>query len=191
MRAYDPRIAKFLEEIATTPTGWPLVDMVRLHWPRISYGQPLTGGALAYPWPIDWIIMRDVGSVEWQRETLAHELGHMMRWRGHFVASLEQEYDANLTAARVRCEWNGWNWTKPDEEAVRHYPLLFGPDADKDEFKRRLRERLPLYAILPWEQPRGPIPILVAMLQQGWFFTKQIAVMAKNQLRLWLPSAKE
>lgn len=169
MRQYDPRIATLLEEIASTPTGWPLIDWVRLHWPPIEYGQPITGGAFAYPWPFARVVLKDAGSVDWQRETLAHELSHMIRWRGHLVGSLEQEYDAYLTAARVRCEWAGWDWTVPDPEAVRHYPLLFGPTADKDEFKRRLPGRLAFYGILPWEQPYQPLPIMRAMLRQGLF----------------------
>ncbi|MGH2543601.1 MAG: hypothetical protein ACRDIB_12420 [Ardenticatenaceae bacterium] len=168
MRQYDPRIARLLTEIATTPTGWPLVDWVRLHWPPIRYGDPPSGlGAFAYPWPFARIILKDAWTEEWQRETLAHEMTHLIRWRGHLVASLEQEYDAYLTAARVRCEYNGWDWMKPDEEAIRHYPLFFGPSADKDEYKRQLPSKATFYSILPWSQPRQPLTILLEMVKQG------------------------
>lgn len=168
-KPYDPRIEQYLEEIARTPTGWPLVDWVRLHHPRIEWGVPMAGGAFAYPWPFARIVIGDEGSEQWQREAIAHELVHLMRWRGHLVASLEQEYDAYLTSAKVRCEHNGWDWTTPDPEAVAAYPLFFGPRADKDEFKRQLRQRLPLYAILPWEQPYDLPGIAVAMIRQSLF----------------------
>jgi hypothetical protein len=169
MHTYDPRIARYLEEIGSTPTGWPLVDWVRLHWPKISFGIPLTGGAFAYPWPLARVVLRDAWTEEWQRETLAHELVHLIRWRGHLVGSLEQEYDAYLTAAKVRCEWNRWDWRTPDEEAVKHYPLFFGPGANKEQFKRELPNRLPFYGVLPWEQPYSAPAIAKAMAQQGWF----------------------
>lgn len=167
--AYEPRIARFLEEIASTPTGYPLVDWVTLHWPRIEYGEPLMGGAFAYPWPFARIVLRDAYGETWQREVIAHELVHLIRWRGHLVASLEQEYDAYLTAARVRCEWAGWDWSAPDPEAVKHYPLFFGPRANRQAYMLRLRERLPFYAVLPWSQPRAPLPIAAAMVRQGLF----------------------
>ncbi len=170
MRQYDPRIAQFLEEIASTPTGWPLIDWVRLHWPRIQFGEPPPGlGAFCYPWPFASILIKDAWGDEWKRETIAHELAHMIRWRGHLVASLEQEYDAYLTAARVRCEFNGWDWRAPDELSVRHYPLFFGPGASKTEFKQQLPRKAPFYGVLPWEQPYSPVPILTAMAQQGWY----------------------
>ena len=173
-KRYDPRIEQFLEEIARTPTGWPLVDFVRLHHPKIEWGVPMTGGAFAYPWPFARIIIGEAGSDEWKREALAHELVHLIRWRGHLVGSLEQEYDAYLTSAKVRCEHNGWDWTKPDAESIKHYPLFFGPKADKDEFKRQLRTRLPLYNVFPWQQPYEPIGIAVAMIRQGLFGSKTL-----------------
>lgn len=172
---YEPRIAKMLEEIASTPTGWPLVDFVRLHWPRIAYGEPMSGGAFAYPWPLARIVLKDAADEEWQRETLAHELVHMTRWRGHLVGSLEQEYDAYLTAAKVRCEFRGWDWTEPDAEAVKHYPLFFGPKADKEEYKRQLPKRLDFYSVLPWQQPYSLLPILGAMVRQTLFGTQTMA----------------
>ncbi|MBA3532346.1 MAG: hypothetical protein H0T73_10535 [Ardenticatenales bacterium] len=182
MHTYEPRIARYLEEIASTPTGWPLVDWVRLHWPNISFGVPLTGGAFAYPWPLARVVLRDAWTEEWQREALAHELVHMIRWRGHLVGSLEQEYDAYLTAAKVCCEWNGWDWRKPEEEAIKHYPLFFGPAADKDEFKRQLPDRLAFYSVLPWDQPYTPPAIAAAMLQQSWFGVRLILTEARKRI---------
>jgi hypothetical protein len=180
---YDPRITKMLEEIATTPTGWPLVDYVRLHWPRITYGTPaFGGGAFAYPWPFSRILLMDVSTEEWQRETLAHELVHLVRWRGHLVGSLEQEYDAYLTAAKVRCEFRGWDWTQPDEQAIKHYPLFFGPKANKAEYKRQLPSRLAFYSALPWEQPYAPLPIFKAMLEQTFFGSRVLVGNLKKRI---------
>jgi len=182
MRQYEPRIERFLAEIATTPTGWPLVDWVRLHWPKISYGRPLTGGAFAFPYPFARVVIKDAWSEEWQRETLAHELVHMVRWRGHLVDSLEQEYDAYFTAAKVRCEWNGWDWSEPHEQAVKHYPLFFGPKANKDEFKRTLPQRLDFYAVLPWHQPYQLHLIIKELLKQAAFGGQMVSKEAQQQV---------
>jgi hypothetical protein len=75
----------------------------------------------------------------------------------------------------VRCEFRGWDWTKPDEEAVKHYPLFFGPKADKEEYKRQLPKRLDFYSVLPWQQPYSLLPIVGAMVQQGLFGAKTMA----------------
>lgn len=182
-KTYEPRIARYLEEIGSTATGWPLVDWVRLHWPKINFGKPMTGGAFAYPWPLARIVIMDAGSEEWQRETIAHELVHMVRWRGHFVGSLEQEYDAYLTAAKVRCEWNGWDWRIPHEQVIKYYPLLFGPAANKEEFKRQLPTRLAFYGALPWDQPYNPVGIAAALAKQGAFGTKLVANNLAQRLR--------
>lgn len=179
---YEHRILQYLEEIASTPTGWPLVDWVRLHWPQIHFGTPLTGGAFAYPWPFARVVLRDEWGEAWQREALAHELVHLVRWRGCFVGSLEQEYDAYLTAAKINCEFHGWDWRKPDEEAMRRYPYFFGPDADEDTFKRKLPERLAFYGVLPWTQPTSPPAILAAMVRQGAFGAKLLLEEVKKRL---------
>ncbi|MCB0076973.1 MAG: hypothetical protein KDD73_06070 [Anaerolineales bacterium] len=172
-RPYDPEIADLLNKVAATPTGWPLIDWVRLHWPRIEFGEPPPGsGAFCFPWPFARIIIKRIGSEDWRLETVAHELVHMFRWRGHLVGSLEQEYDAYLTAAKVRCEWRGWDWSLPDEEAIKHYPLFFGPNADKNEFKRRLPSKVPMYAVMPWQQPYDPLGIASALTRQGLYGMK-------------------
>ena len=106
----------------------------------------------------------------------------MVRWRGHLVDSLEQEYDAYFTAAKVRCEWEGWDWTEAHEQAVKHYPLFFGPKADKDEFKRRLPQRLAFYAILPWNQPYQLHLIIKEMLKQAAFGGQMVTKEAQQQV---------
>jgi hypothetical protein len=166
---YEPRIAKLLEEIGSTPTGAPLIDWVRHHLPPIVYGQPMNGAAFTYPPPLRRIVVKNEGDDEWQRELIAHELVHMVRWSGHMVGSLEQEHDAYLTAAKIRSEFNGWDWRKPDPEVVKHYPQLFGAKANKDEFKKALRKRIPFYEVLPWEQPQGLVNSASAMAKQVWF----------------------
>ncbi len=173
MHQYDPTLARLLSEVAQTPTGWPLIDWVQLHWPVIEYGEPPPGlGAFCYPWPVARVIIKNAWSEDWQRKTLAHELVHMIRWRGHLVGSLEQEYDAYRTEAQVHCEWHGWNWMEPDAKAIENYPLFFGPAASRDEFMRQLPSRAQFYAILPWNQPRTPLGIARAMAQQGLFGLK-------------------
>lgn len=169
--AYHPRIAKYLDEIEATPTGAPLVTWVRTHPFPIMFGKPLFGAAFAFPFP-RLIVLLDMWGDEWLRETLAHELVHIVRWQKHMVASLEQEYDAYFTAAKVRCEHNGWSWTTPDENAIRYYPLFWGPKADADEFKRKLPERLAFYGALPWAQPRTAMGVVGALSKQAWFGIK-------------------
>lgn len=168
-RRYDPRIEKYLEEIEATPTGAPLVTWVRRHPFPIHFGTPLFGAAFAFPFPFRRVVMLDNWGDEWLRETLAHELVHIVRWQKHMVGSLEQEYDAYLTAAKVRCEHNGWSWQKPDENAIRHYPLFFGAAADRDKFKRELPQRLAFYGVMPWMQPRTLMGVAKALGQQAWF----------------------
>lgn len=170
--AYHPRIQKYLDEIEATPTGAPLVTWVRHHPFPIMFGKPLFGAAFAFPFPLRAIVLLDMWGDEWLRETLAHELVHIVRWQKHMVASLEQEYDAYLTAAKVRCEHNGWSWIQPDENAIKHYPLFWGPKANAAEFKRKLPERLAFYGVLPWAQPRNPAGVVQALSKQAWFGIK-------------------
>ncbi len=180
---YQPRIEAYLNEIEATPTGAPLVTWARRHPFPIQFGTPMFGAAFAFPWPFRRIVLLDNWGDEWLRETLAHELTHIVRWQKHSVGSLEQEYDAYHTAAKVRCEHNGWSWSTPDSEAVRHYPLFFGPAADENEFKRKLPERLAFYGVLPWMQPRTVPGVAKALVQQGWFGTKNSAIEIVKKLR--------
>ncbi|HBY98281.1 MAG: hypothetical protein M5U01_23300 [Ardenticatenaceae bacterium] len=173
MKQYDPRIARYLDEIAQTPTGKPLVAWVRRHRPAISFGTPITGGAFTYPWPFKKIVIKDDYGEEWQRETLAHELAHMIRWHGNFVGSLEQEYDAYRVGAQVRCEHDGCDWRDPHGQAAQWYPDLFGPGATPGAFMAALRQRDPFYAVLPWQQPATIWGIAGALARQFLFGTRQ------------------
>lgn len=173
MKQYHPRIARYLDEIAQTPSGRPLVEWVRRHQPEIVFGTPITGGAFTYPWPLKKIVIKDDYGEEWQRETLAHELAHMVRWNGHLVGSLEQEYDAYRIGAQIRCELAGCDWRRPDGQAASWYPDLFGPGATRDAFITALRRRDPFYAILPVQQPRTIWEVARALAHQAAFGIRQ------------------
>ncbi|HEX8684246.1 MAG TPA: hypothetical protein VF707_18155 [Ardenticatenaceae bacterium] len=179
---YEPHFAKLLEEIGSTPTGAPLIDWVRHHLPKIGYGQPLSGDAFAYPRPFQRMVVRRGIPEEAERELVAHELVHMVRWSGHMVGSLEQEYDAYLTAAKIRCEFNGWDWRDPEGEAAKHYPDFFGPKLNKAGYKENLKKRIPFYEVLPWDQPRGLLNTAAAMAKQTLFGARIVAKNLKKRI---------
>jgi hypothetical protein len=187
--AYHPRIEKYLQEIEATPTGAPLVTWVRQNPFPIHFGKPVFGAAFAFPFPFRRVVLLDKYGDEWLREALAHELVHIVRWQHHLVASLEQEYDAYFTSAKVRCEHNGWSWVKPDENAVKHYPLFWGPAANADEFKRTLPQRLAFYGVLPWTQPHTMMGVTRALMKQSWFGVKATGEVLVKRLRPAKPKA--
>jgi hypothetical protein len=167
---YDPLIRRYLEEIERTPTGRPLIEWVREHQPDIEFGNPrFASGAFTYPWPIRKIVLTEAFGEEWERETIAHELAHMVRWSGHLVGSLQQEYDAYRIGAQVRCEHAGEDWRDPKSKAARWYPELFGPDASPEKFQESLKDRDPFYAELPWKQPSSILEVIRSMARQASF----------------------
>ena len=98
------------------------------------------------------------------------------------VGSLEQEYDAYLTAAKVRCEFNGWDWRDPEGEAAKHYPDFFGPKPNKAGYKENLKKRIPFYEVLPWDQPRGLLNTVSAMAKQTLFGARIVLKNLKKRI---------
>jgi hypothetical protein len=107
LEKYEQRIADRLVEIDSTPTGRIVVAWVRLHKPKITLGQPITGGGFTYPWPLDSIVISPEWDDNWLRGAIVHELQHVMKYGGPgtLFGSLEQERDACWLSSRVWAEY--------------------------------------------------------------------------------------
>jgi len=164
-----------LDEIATTLTGKPFVKGARERQARIHFARPITGAGFTYPWnEVRILYSADAWNTrDWRRETLAHELVHLVKYGATPINSVAQEYEAYRTAAQVQVEFKQMT----PLEAARAYPDFFGLDPEHTSRAanlERLRKAFAYYAILPIEQPTKFAEKLVTLLAEAiWLMTQR------------------
>jgi hypothetical protein len=143
-----------LDEIGATQSGAEAARHARAQRWTIRYGKPIAGAAFTYPYKR--IVLGRGQRYVPARNMLAHELYHAWKYGRALANSIQQEYEAEAFAQRVRCELGviseraleAWNRV-PEEE---HYRRIRGYSAWHSR-------------ILPDRQPRGLAAVGHAILQ--------------------------
>jgi hypothetical protein len=143
-----------LDEIEATESGAEAVRQARAQGWRIGYGKPVAGGGFTYPYK-RIVLGRGYRYVP-TRSMLAHELYHAWRYGRVLVNSIQQEYEAEAFAQRVRYELG----------AISKRALEAWMGVPEEEHYRRIRSYSAWHArILPDRQPRGLAAVGHAILQ--------------------------
>jgi hypothetical protein len=133
-----------LDEIGATESGAEAVRQARAQGWRIRYGKPIAGGAFTYPY--GRIVLRRGHKYMPARNMLVHELYHAWRYGRAMANSIQQEYEAEAFAQRVRYELG----------VISERALAAWMGLSMEEHYRRIRGYSAWHArILPERQPRG------------------------------------